>query len=166
MKLIAFCTSFLLICSFSVSGQQSMLPPDEEQQVNVIITELFDGYRVGDSTRVRSTFTINATFQSAYYNKEGESILSKPKSIDAFVSYIGVGLDKVHDEQLWNTSIKIDKNLASVWTNYAFYLDGEFSHCGSENFLLIKNDGHWKIFHLVDTRQKIGCEIPDSLQYR
>ncbi len=165
MKYI-FLTSIFILSSFLLVAQGSMLPTNNEQQVKNVITELFDAYSVGDSLRVKNIFTHNATFQSAYYNKEGESVLSKSESIDNFISYIGGGLDKEHDEQIWNTSIQIDNNLATVWTNYAFYLNGQFSHCGSENFLLIKSGSQWKIFHLVDTRQKVGCEIPDSIKNR
>jgi len=136
-----YLTSVFISNSFLLVAQGSMLPTNNEQLVKDVITELFDAYRAGDSLRVKSTFTHNATFQSAYYNKEGESVLSKSESINNFISYIGGGLDKEHDERLWNTSIQIDKNLATVWTNYA-------------------------LFHLVDTKQKEGCEIPDSVNNR
>lgn len=143
-----------------------MLPTNDEQLVKDVINELFDGYKAGDSLRVKNTFTKDATLQSTYYNKKGISTLSPAKSINGFIKYIGGGLAKEHDERLWNTTIQIDKNLASVWTQYAFYLDGEFSHCGSENFLLVKKDQQWKIFHLVDTRQKEECKIPESIKNR
>ncbi len=161
-----FLTSVFISSSFLSVAQGSMLPTNNEQQIKDVIAELFNGYRTGDSLQVRNTFTNNATFQSAYYSAEGQSTLSQPESINAFITYIGGGLDKEHDEQIWNTSIKIDNYLASVWTQYAFYLDGKFSHCGSENFLLIKVDSQWRIFHLVDTRQKSGCEIPYSIKNR
>jgi len=128
----------LFIVSSLLKAQQSILFANDEQQVRFVILELFDDYRAGDSLRIRNTFTTNATFQSAYYNKEEQSILSKLESISTFANYIGGGLYKEHDERLWNTSIQIDKNFASAWTNYVFYLNGQFSHCGSENFLLIK----------------------------
>lgn len=158
----------LLIFSITSSplAQQSMLPVDDEHDVKKVIIELFDGYRVGDSLRVKNTFTPNAILQTAYFDKSGKSQLSKPSPISKFTSYIGGGFEKVHDEQVWDIQVNIDNNLATVWTKYAFYLGGQFSHCGAENFLLIKQGSEWKIFHLVDTRQKNDCKIPDSIKNR
>jgi hypothetical protein len=161
-KLLTFI--FLIFFSFTSLAQQSMLPPNDEVLVKNTIIELFDGYRDGDSLRVKNSFTYNATMQTAYFDKSGQSQLSKATSISNFVSYIGSGLDKEHDERIWDIEVKIDNNLATVWAKYAFYLDGSFSHCGAENFLLLKQNNQWKIFHLVDTRQKADCTIPDSIK--
>ncbi len=147
-------------------AQQSMLPVNDEELVKTIITDLFDGYRAGDTLRVKNCFTSNATLQSAYFNKEGQSTLSEPKNVSSFITYIGGGLTKKHDERIWDLTINVDNILASAWTHYAFYLDGKFSHCGSENFLLIKKNAMWKIFHLVDTREQVDCKIPETIKNR
>lgn len=145
-------------------SQQSMLPKSDDEQIKAVITELFDGYRAGDSLRVKNTFAENAVLQTAFYDKTANSQLSQPMPVSKFTGYIGGGLSKVHDERLWDLKIQVDNNLASAWTNYAFYLDNEFLHCGAENFLLIKKNGTWKIFHLVDTRQQTGCKVPESVK--
>lgn len=147
-------------------AQQSMLPVNDDELVKSVVIELFDGYRAGDSTRVRDSFSPNATTQTAYFDKTGKSQLSPPSSFKKFVSYVGGGFEEVHDERIWDIEISVDNNLATVWTKYAFYLGGEFSHCGAENFLLIKKNNEWKIFHLVDTRQRKDCKIPDSIKNR
>lgn len=161
-KLFVF--SLIAVGAFSTYAQQSMLPKSDEEQVKAVITELFDGYRIGDSLRVKNTFTEMAVLQTAYFDKAANSQLSDPMPISTFTSYIGGGLSKVHDERIWDMKIQIDNNLASAWTRYAFYLDGTFLHCGAENFLLIKKNGSWKIFHLVDTRQQTGCKVPESVK--
>jgi hypothetical protein len=144
-------------------AQGSMLPSSDEQAVLAVIQELFDAYRDGDSTRVRSTFTSTAVMQRAFVNRAGERVLTEPSSADKFVGYVGGGLDKLHDEQLWNTSVHVDQHLATVWTDFAFFLDKEFSHCGAENFLLHKIGDDWKIFHLVDTREVDACNVPEAI---
>lgn len=168
MKQFVFLFSSFLLISLPSRAQQSMLPVSshETELVKKVIIELFDGYRAGDSLRVKNTFTQSATFQTAYYDKSGKSQLSQSSPVAKFTSYIGGGLTKEHDERLWDIEVKIDNNLATVWTKYAFYLDGEFSHCGAENFLLIKQHSKWKIFHLVDTRQQKDCKIPESVTNR
>lgn len=64
-------------------------------------------------------------------------------------------------EKLLYFDINIDGNLASAWTPYEFYVNGSFSHCGSNSFQLFKNNGNWEIIFLVDTRRRQGCEIKE-----
>ncbi len=104
--------------------------------------------------------------QTAYFDKSGKSQLSESSPVSKFISYVGGGFEKKHDEQLWDIEVKIDNNLATVCAKYAFYLNGYFSHCGAENFLLLKKNNQWKIFHLVDTKQQSDCKIPDSIKNR
>lgn len=70
--------------------------------------------------------------------------------------------DAVWDERIWDTQVRIDGNLASVWTKYAFYLGPQFSHCGIDHFLLFRRAEGWKIIHLADTRRREGCEMPPA----
>ena len=134
----------------------------EEKEVMAVIIELFDGYRAADSSRVRAVFTKDAVLQRAG-TKEGKPVLTPSNSINGFVKYVGSGLKQVHDEPLWDYKVNIDGSLASVWTKYAFYLDKSFHHCGAENFLLFNDGNGWKIFHLVDTSQTEGCDIPAEI---
>ena len=98
----------------------------EQKEVLATIIELFDGYRAADSSRVRAVFTENASLLRVG-EKEGEPHLGSG-SIDSFVNYVGSGLDKLHDEPLWDYEVRIDENLASVWTKYAFYLEVSRPH--------------------------------------
>jgi hypothetical protein len=155
---------FASTLAISAFGQGSASKPKHLEEVNAIVQELFDGYRAGDSTRVRSVFTASATMQSIYTAEDGEQKISIPKSINGFVEYIGGGFEQEHDERLWDTQVHADHQFATVWTRYAFYLGEKFSHCGTETFLLRKVKNNWKIFHLVDTRQKTGCKIPAEVK--
>ena len=57
--------------------------------------------------------------------------------------------------------MEIDGNLAQVWTKYAFFLGEDFDHCGVDAFQLFNDGDGWKIFQLVDTRHREGCELPE-----
>jgi len=134
------------------------------KKVATVIEELFDGYRAGDSTRVRAVFTTDAFAQTILTTTEGVDKLSDLASIDNFIKYIGGGFEEVHDEKLWDMQVHTDQRLATVWTKYAFFLGEKFIHCGTETFLLRKVKGDWKIFYLVDTRQKTGCKLPAEIK--
>lgn len=159
-------SAILLILTFTTAqecfGQSN--DSKREEKITVVIQELFDGYRAGDSTRVRAVFTTDAHAQTIITTKEGDDKLSDVVSIDNFIKYIGAGFDEVHDEKLWDMQIHSDPQLATVWTKYAFFLGEKFTHCGTETFLLRKVKDNWKIFYLVDTRQRTGCKLPAEIK--
>jgi hypothetical protein len=62
------------------------------------------------------------------------------------------------DEKVVFDAIHIDGPMAAVWTPYEFYFKGQFSHCGVDHFVFIRQEGKWKIQYLVDTRRKLGCK--------
>lgn len=48
-------------------------------------------------------------------------------------------------ERIWDPEIRIDGSVASVWAPYDFYRGSEFSHCGTDAFLLAKTPEGWKV---------------------
>ena len=48
-------------------------------------------------------------------------------------------------ERIWNPEVRISGLIATVWAPYDFWIDGKFSHCGVDQFDLIKTEGGWKI---------------------
>lgn len=131
----------------------------DEEAVLSVVQRLFDGMRSADSAVVRSTFHPDAVLIGTE-DREGEPSTSI-RSIDGFVRAVG-GASGEWDERFWGWEVRVDENLASVWTEYAFYLDGEFSHCGVDAFLLARDGGDWKIVSLADTRRQEGCEEPPA----
>ena len=48
-------------------------------------------------------------------------------------------------ERIWNPEVRISGLIATVWAPYDFWIDGKFSHCGVDQFDLIKTEDGWKI---------------------
>ncbi|MEO1263414.1 MAG: nuclear transport factor 2 family protein [Bacteroidota bacterium] len=152
MKKIIF---FFLLLNYGLLMAQNN---PEEQAIRATIDQLFDGMRAGDSTMVRSTFHTSARLQSAFYDKEGQSVL-KMGSIDRFVGAVGTPHDDVWDEKIWSFKVHIDGNLATTWTDYTFFLGEKMSHCGVNAFHLFKSEEGWKITQITDTRRKENCQV-------
>lgn len=136
-----------------------------ELEVVQVVKQLSEGMRQGDSAMVSAAFLKDAQLYTASTNKEGQAELEKG-SLQAFLNAVGTPHDKVWDEPVWDMEIKIEENLAQVWTKYAFYIGNSFSHCGVDAFHLFKTDEGWKIFHLTDTRKQRNCEVPEAVQKR
>lgn len=143
----------LLFASPGVAAAQSA-----EDEVHAVVERLFDGMRKGDSTQVHSVFHPEARMLSV--NMREDSPTLQRGDVDAFVEAVGTPREEVWDEKIWEVEIRIDGSLATAWMNYAFYLDGERSHCGVNAFQLFQGEEGWQIIQLTDTRRHEPCEEP------
>ena len=116
------------------------------------IHNMFDAMREHDGKKLLAQFAPNALLQRA--GKGGEV---KTNDLAKFADFVSK-TDKYLDEKLLSVNISISDNLASVWTPYAFYLDGKISHCGVNSFQLVKLEQTWKIVYLIDNTHGGDCD--------
>ncbi len=129
----------------------------DREAVLSVLDRLFDGMRMSDSAMVGSVFHPSAQLIGTA-QRDGSPVVSFIP-IQRFVTAVGNATGE-WNEPYWDPIVQIRDNLATVWTDYAFYLDGEFSHCGVDAFMLARTEAGWKIVSLADTRQADGCELP------
>ena len=150
-----------LLLAATPLAAQAQAPSSDEREVMAVVIKLFDGMRAGDSAMVRSTFDTAVTMATAVIRPTGEAMYRfDADGITGFANAVGTPHDKVWDEKLWDVKVLVDRNLATVWTKYAFFLGTDFSHCGVDTFTLAKGAAGWKIIFLADTRQREGCQLP------
>ncbi|WP_293308868.1 nuclear transport factor 2 family protein [Pedobacter sp. UBA5917] len=128
---------------------------NEESAVKEAVNRLFTGMKTGDSTLTRAAFAPNAIMQTIV-NKDGK-ITVRAESVSDFIKVIATPHKEIYDERIVFTKILIDGALASVWTDYKFYVGEKFSHCGVNSFQLVKGDKGWQIVYIIDTRRKDRC---------
>ena len=150
MKKITLSLFIFLITGVQINAQTP------EREVQAVIETLFDGMRAGDSSMVASAFTRDAVMQTVARNQSGEIVVHKG-NLNQFLTSVGTPHDDVWDEKIGGYEIKIDGELASVWTPYKFYVGDNFSHCGVNSFQLAKLEGQWKIIYIIDTRRRTNC---------
>lgn len=150
MKRLVIFTLFLL--GFATI---SLAQNNEESAVKEAVNRLFTGMKTGDSVLTRSAFAPNAVMQTIV-NKDGK-ITVRTELVNDFVKLIGTPHKEIYDERIVFTKILMDGALASVWTDYKFYVGEKFSHCGVNSFQLVKGDQGWQIVYIIDTRRKERC---------
>jgi hypothetical protein len=134
----------------------------EEAKVKSVIDTFFKGLHAGDSSIVSKTLHPEIKIQTTFTNKEGVKILREQKRLQLLKGIAGKKKEDVYLEKLLSYDIKIDGNLASVWTPYEFYYNTNFSHCGANSFQLFNNNGNWEIIYLVDMRKRAGCKVVEE----
>jgi hypothetical protein len=60
-------------------------------------------------------------------------------------------------ERFWDEELVIRDQFATFIAAYDFWIEGKFSHCGTDVFDLIKVDGQWKIGNMKFTIIRDGC---------
>ena len=133
----------------------------ESHAVRATVDALFDAMRAADGEAVRALFAEKARLMSAG-NRDGKPTIGETP-VDGFASSVGQATTGAWDERIWNVMIHVNGNLATAWAPYAFYFDGNLSHCGVNAFQLAKTEAGWKILQLTDTRQRENCEIPEAV---
>ena len=141
--------TFIVFCLFqhvSFGQHPDILAP---------IHSLFDGMRAGDRQMIEHAFAEGATLES-YLSSEGTSKIQSSSAED-FIQAAGQPHDQVWNEVIWSYDVKQDGPLATVWTDYTFYIGNQMSHCGVNAIQLIQSSGTWKITRITDTRRPANC---------
>ncbi len=151
MRKIILPILLLFLSTNFISAQET-----DKAAIEAVITTIFDGMRAGDSAMVASQVLRDAPMNSVYTNQNGE-VVRAIGSLNRWLESIGTPHDEIYDEQISSIDIRIDGDLASVWTPYKFYVGENFSHCGVNSIQMAKIEGEWKIIYLVDTRRRDNC---------
>ncbi len=127
----------------------------QQQDIVLPIKTLFDGMRAGDEALISSAFADGAILETLIEEKS-ETRRQATMAVD-FIRAAGQPHEQVWDEVIWSYDVKQDGPLATVWTEYTFYIGDQFSHCGVNAFQLIRMGHDWKITHITDTRRQQDC---------
>lgn len=151
---------FTLLIVFILTTVVSAQENSEKKAIKNTIETFFEGLHKGDSTLVSSTLNSTINIQTTFTNKEGKKVLVTESKAKLLTNIANKKPEHTYLEKLLSWDIKVDGNLASVWTPYEFYFNNEFSHCGANSFQLFNNNnnGKWEIIYLVDMRRRDNCK--------
>jgi len=128
-----------------------------EQDVMKVVNQMFDGMRNADSASVRAVFAPGARFASV--DMRATPPAARYDTVGGWINAIA-GSNRMWNEQIYDTKVRVDGEMADVWAPYTFYLGGKWNHCGVNSMELLKINGAWKLTQLSDTRKRDGCPDP------
>ncbi len=154
-KYICILIVYILLNSPKASAQSS------EDSIKAVINQMFTAMKNADAASLKNAFADSAVLQSISRTPDGKTIV-KNEPISAFIEIVGKQPAGASDERISFESVKTDGQLASVWTPYEFYYNGQLHHCGVNSFQLVKINNNWKIQYVIDTRRKDGCPVENK----
>jgi uncharacterized protein YciI/ketosteroid isomerase-like protein len=60
-------------------------------------------------------------------------------------------------EQIHHVDVQVRGTVATAWAPYDFYIDGQFSHCGTNAITLVRTGDGWRIASSAWTVEPDGC---------
>jgi len=128
-----------------------------KDEVLAVVDALFDAMRAADSAAVRKLFHPEMGKMASSGVRDSVAGVGFG-AIDGFVKAVGESEPGAFDERIGPAEIRIDDNLATVFTPYVFHYNGNLLHCGVNVFLIARAGEAWQIVGLADTRRGQGCE--------
>lgn len=141
----------ILVCFIVLLNK--LVAQTTQDSIKQTINNMFFAMKNIDTNTVKSCFSKNA-FLETIVNKIDDSTFIKRDSVHNFINQIKKLNPNDADEQVVFETIKMDDNLAMVWTPYQFFYKQKFSHCGVNNFVLVRQNNKWLIQYIIDTRRK------------
>lgn len=138
-----------------LAGQDVAGGSADRRAVIGVATGLFDAMRSRDAGALRALFHPSARLVTVARDEEGRTV-ARASTVDDFARAVG-GEGPYLDETIRDPEVRIDGDLAQLWTYYELRVDEAFSHCGVDAFQMVRTDDGWRIVHLADTRRREGC---------
>jgi hypothetical protein len=157
----AFLLSVPLVAAMALApAANAQAPSEEEAAVMGVVDRLFEGMRARSGEMVASVFHPQARMVTTGSEPDGSPRV-QVQEVEGFVAAVGQG-GVPWNEPLFATEVRVDGNLAHVWTFYRFYAGERFSHCGYNSIELVRTADGWLIMSVADTRRTGRCGPPDT----
>ena len=118
--------------------------------------ETFFKAMAGNDWELASSVMIDDAVLYGYRLDAGEVVLGRTTVAEYLQSMSGRN-DRLL-ERIWDVRVLEQGRLATVWAPYDFYLNGEFHHCGTNSFSLIRDEGGWRIAGVVYSILTDSCQ--------
>lgn len=145
----------LMGCIASLSSTQAQLRNNPKD----FVYSFFDAFHNRDTVALSSYFNLEARLVSIQY-REDKPVL-KEESAAEFLEAIGaIPPDLLFEERLGDLEIILAEGMVIVASPYSFYINENFSHCGTNVFTLLPDGDSFAIVALYDTRLKACSNNP------
>jgi hypothetical protein len=153
-------TSAAAGCATALPGEMSSaVAPSparaqDERDVLAAVERLFDAMRTRDTVSLRTMS--HPELRLFVPGEAAGAPVVRVSTIGGFIDVIAASRELL-DERAIAPEVRIDGNLAAVWTYYEFFRGGAFSHCGVDAFHFARTAAGWQMIGLAYTTRVEGC---------
>lgn len=129
---------------------------DWEQSIAAVrlVQDFFVAFHAQDTLALRQMTVAGVLQQTIIPTSQGKPKEVKLVNFNSFLKRIATLAPNSFKEQILDYKPRVTQYMAHIYTPYAFYVNGNYSHGGTNAFTLVAINGRWKIAHIIDTRKK------------
>lgn len=151
MKQVLFAIFTLLLTTVFTLGQ----PADDKKAALAVIEKLFAEMAAANPEGILALHTPTSDLAAVFKQKDGKTRYQSING-EAF-SKMFTDKTKVMKEEMYDPKVEIHGDWAMVWGRYVFFNGDKLSHCGINQFNLVRIDGEWKITNGASTIDPGDC---------
>jgi hypothetical protein len=119
-----------------------------------LVNKLFDEMAAANAAGILATGTADNQLVALQRMKDGKSRISVINGEQFTKFFTKPGAVK---EVMYDPKVEVSGDWAMVWGRYVFFANGKLSHCGINQFNLVRTDAGWKIANGASTIDPGDC---------
>jgi hypothetical protein len=129
--------------------------PDDKTAALAVVDQLFFEMASANPAGIAALAAPDNRLAAIRKQKDGTTKLD---SIDgAKFASLFADKTKVMKEEMYDPHVEVSGDWAMVWGRYVFWVGDQLSHCGINQFNLVRVDGTWKIANGASTIDRSDC---------
>ena len=145
-------TALCILCIFAAASFAQK--PDDKAAALAVVNKLFDEMAAANAAGILATGTADNQLVAVQKMRDGKTRISAINGEQFTKFFTKPGAVK---EVMYAPKIDVDGDWAMVWGRYVFYAEGKLSHCGINQFNLVRTDTGWKIANGASTIDPGAC---------
>ena len=139
---------------FSVAGAVAQVGDDKKAAL-IVVNQLFTEMAAANPAGILALHTPTSDLAGVFRAKDGKT---RYQAINGEkFSQMFTDKTKVMKEEMYDPKIEVSGDWAMVWGRYVFFVGDKLSHCGINQFNLVRIDGAWKIANGASTIDPTDC---------
>lgn len=146
-------TAFFIAAIMSVAAfaQKS----DDKAAALAVVTQLFTEMAAANPEGILALHTPTSDLAGVFKQRDGKTRYQAING-EAFAKMF-TDKTKVMREEMYDPKVEVHGDWAMVWGRYVFFNDDKLSHCGINQFNLVRIEGKWKIANGASTIDPGDC---------
>lgn len=146
--IVILCLSLLTAPAF---GQKD----SDSKAALAVVNQLFAEMAAANPAGILAVHTPTSDLVALFKQKDGKSRVQSING-EAF-SKMFADKTKVMKEEMYGPKVEVSGDWAMVWGRYVFYAGDKLSHCGINQFNLVRTEAGWKIANGASTIDPGAC---------
>lgn len=146
--------TLILITIFTAAITFGQTGDDKTAAIGVV-NQLFTEMAAANPPGILALHTPTSDLAAVFKQKDGKSRFQSING-EAF-SKMFTDKTKVMKEEMYDPKVEVSGDWAMVWGRYVFFVGDKLTHCGINQFNLVRMDGTWKITNGASTIDPGDC---------